>query len=102
MLFDTKGQMESLLLFMLLAATMLIPYFVYLEPLGAGMVTIKHEMCGGNQTFVVALNPEVQEVVGLTTKSGLYEEASTGQKSCEVKRWDDTEVYLEEFVCFVS
>eukprot|EP00434_Breviolum_minutum_P004569 symbB.v1.2.004031.t2/scaffold227.1/size261201/17 len=72
-----RSQIESLLLFMLLAATMLIPYFVYLEPLGAGMVTIKHEMCGGNQTFVVAFNPEVQEVVGLTTKSGLYEEEPT-------------------------
>ena len=48
---------------------MLVPYLVFLEPLGAGMVEIKKEMCGGNQTFVVADNPEVQEITGYRTQA---------------------------------
>ena len=48
---------------------MLVPYLVFLEPLGAGMVEIKKEMCAGNQTFVVADNPEVQEIIGYRTQA---------------------------------
>ena len=47
---------------------MLVPYLVYLEPLTAGMISIKWEMCGGNQTFVVANNPEVQQIIGYRTQ----------------------------------
>jgi len=64
-----RSQTESLALFFLLAATMLVPYLVFLEPLGAGMVEIKKEMCAGNQTFVVADNPEVQEIIGYRTQA---------------------------------
>lgn len=66
---NRQGQTESLALFFLLAATMLVPYLVFLEPLGAGMVEIKKEMCAGNQTFVVADNPEVQEIIGYRTQA---------------------------------
>ena len=62
------GQRESFGLFLLLGATMLVPYLVYLEPLSAGMISIKWEMCGGNQTFVVANNPESQQIVGYRTQ----------------------------------
>lgn len=69
-----RSQIESFLLFLLLGATMLVPYLVFLEPLGSGMVTIKWEMCGRNQTFVVAHNPDVQEIVGFVTRSGRSDE----------------------------
>ena len=63
-----RGQCESFGLFLLLGATMLVPYLLYLEPLTAGMISIKWEMCGGNQTFVVANNPEVQQIIGYRTQ----------------------------------
>ena len=63
-----SGQCESFGLCLLLGATILVPYLLYLEPLTAGMVSIKWEMCGGNQTFVVANNPEVQQIIGYKTQ----------------------------------
>lgn len=38
---------------MLLAGTLLLPYFGLLQPLGETMLMVKKELCGGNQTFVV-------------------------------------------------
>ncbi|CAK9019588.1 unnamed protein product [Durusdinium trenchii] len=64
-----RSQRESVVLFFLLLATVLIPYFVLLQPLGDGMLEIKKEMCGGNLTFVVGYNPDVQEVVGYVTQA---------------------------------
>ena len=65
---SSQGQCESLALFLLLAATMLLPYLLLLEPLAVGMVGIKWEMCGRNQTFVVASNPLIQQIVGFKTQ----------------------------------
>ncbi|CAE7289940.1 VPS11 [Symbiodinium natans] len=64
-----RSQFESFALFLLLLVTMLVPYLIYLEPLGSGMVSIKWEMCGKNQTFVVANNPANQQVIGYRTKA---------------------------------
>eukprot|EP00435_Cladocopium_sp_Y103_P072928 s29_g41.t2 len=73
----SRSQCESFGLFLLLGATVLVPYLVYLEPLTAGMVSIKWEMCGGNQTFVVANNPEVQQIIGYRTQEARSDQEPT-------------------------
>jgi len=73
----SRSQCESFGLFLLLGATMLVPYLVYLEPLSAGMISIKWEMCGGNQTFVVANNPESQQIVGYRTQEARNDQEPT-------------------------
>eukprot|EP00435_Cladocopium_sp_Y103_P073536 s29_g44.t1 len=73
----SRSQRESFGLFLLLGATMLVPYLVYLEPLTAGMVSIKWEMCGGNKTFVVASNPESQQIIGYRTQEARNDQEPT-------------------------
>lgn len=53
-----RSQAESLFLFCLLLATFLVPYFSLIQPLVESMVAVKYELCGGNQSFVVARNAE--------------------------------------------
>ncbi|CAK9067330.1 Vacuolar protein sorting-associated protein 11-like [Durusdinium trenchii] len=63
-----RSQAESLFLFCLLLATFLVPYFSLIQPLVESMVAVKYELCGGNQSFVVARNAETQLVLGLVTQ----------------------------------
>jgi len=57
-------------LFALLFTTLLVPYLVLLQPLGATMTDVKWQLCGGNQTFVLAQNAQTQVVTGLATTRG--------------------------------
>lgn len=53
-----RSQLETWSLFVLLVGTITLPYFVLLNPLGEQMVQVKHELCAGNQTFVVGRSTE--------------------------------------------
>ena len=64
-----RSQLESLGLLILLIGTLLIPYFLFLQPLAESMIAVKTELCGGNQTFVVGFNSETQQAIALVTKS---------------------------------
>ena len=64
-----RSQLESFGLLILLIGTLLIPYFLLLQPLAESMITAKTELCGGNQSFVVGHNSETQQTLGLVTKS---------------------------------
>ncbi|CAJ1403798.1 unnamed protein product [Effrenium voratum] len=65
-----RSQIESFGLLILLISTLLIPYFLLLQPLAESMITVKKELCSfGNQTFVVGHNSETQQNLGLVTKS---------------------------------
>ncbi|CAK9112678.1 unnamed protein product [Durusdinium trenchii] len=63
-----RSQLETWSLFVLLVGTITLPYFVLLNPLGEQMVQVKHELCAGNQTFVVGRSTETQMTVGLVTR----------------------------------
>ena len=56
-------------LFVVLGFTFFVPFFGLLEPLGESMLAVKTELCGGNQTFVVARNSDTQMVLGYATAS---------------------------------
>ena len=64
-----RSQRESFGLLILLIGTLLIPYFLLLQPLAESMISVKTELCGGNQNFVVGLNSETQQAIALATKS---------------------------------
>ncbi|CAK9040758.1 unnamed protein product [Durusdinium trenchii] len=51
-----RSQLESLALFLVLVATIIVPYCALLEPLGQTMLEVKSILCDGNQQFVVGLN----------------------------------------------
>ena len=70
---EDSGTQEAVFLFALLFATLLVPYLVLLQPLGATMAAVKWELCGGNQTFVLAQNAQTQVVTGLATTRGAQE-----------------------------
>lgn len=65
-----RNKVESLLLFLLLAITFIVPYFLYLQPLAQTMEKVKQQLCGGNRTFVVAQNPEAQTIFAYVTENG--------------------------------
>ncbi|CAJ1387821.1 unnamed protein product [Effrenium voratum] len=65
-----RSQLESFGLLILLIGTLLLPYFLLLQPLAESMIAVKTELCGGNQTFVVGLNSETQQAIALVTKTG--------------------------------
>ena len=54
---------------MVLVCTFFVPFFGLLEPLGESMLAVKTELCGGNQTFVVARNSDTQMMLGYATES---------------------------------
>ncbi|CAJ1327983.1 unnamed protein product [Effrenium voratum] len=63
-----RSHVESVTLMVLLATTMLVPYFVLLKPQSDTMLQVKWELCGGNRTFVVSRNAETQLISGLVTE----------------------------------
>lgn len=64
-----RSQLESVVLFLLLLSTFILPYVSLLQPLGETMLAVKRELCYGNQTFVVGKNTQTQVILGYTTAS---------------------------------
>ena len=64
-----SSRVETLLLLAVLLASLIIPYTLLVEPLGAEMLSVKRELCGGNLTFVVGFNTDVQQTIGRRTRA---------------------------------
>ena len=62
-----RSQCESLVHFLSLVALVVCTYTYQLGPLTDQMVSLKNELCGGNQTFVVGFNPQTQLTHALVT-----------------------------------
>ncbi|CAK9051514.1 Vacuolar protein sorting-associated protein 11-like [Durusdinium trenchii] len=62
-----RNKLESLFLFIVLLLTFLVPYLVLLKPQADAMLSVKQELCFGNQTFVVGQNQQSQMIFGLVT-----------------------------------
>ena len=62
-----RSQFESLFHCVSLLLLVSASYFLLLEPLSDTMLSVKHELCGGNQTFVAAFNPDTQFTFGKVT-----------------------------------
>jgi len=71
-----RSQWETLVHVSLILMTVLLSYTLLLVPLSNTMQTVKNELCGGNQTFVVSYNRETQEIIGLRTRPSVEEEQS--------------------------
>ena len=63
----TRSQFESVVHFGALVVVVLLSYFLLLVPLQQDMLSVKREMCYGNQTFVVSHNTDTQRTIGLVT-----------------------------------
>ncbi|CAE7576878.1 unnamed protein product [Symbiodinium natans] len=63
----SRSQVESSFNFCLLACALLLPYLFMLKPLGESMSTVKFELCGGMQEFVVSYNQDIQMTYALQT-----------------------------------
>ena len=55
-----RSQVEAVFLFLVLLGTLLVPYLIMLQPLGETMASVKRELCGGIQNFVLAQNAQTQ------------------------------------------
>jgi len=96
-----RSQVESGFLFALLAGTVLMPYFLLLEPQGELMLATKMEMCGGNQTFVVGQNQDTQIIVGFNTELGHDpSQASALEKSVQQHIWASD--HLDGYISFAA
>ena len=62
-----RNKIESFFLFFVLLVTFLVPYLVLLRPQADAMLSVKQELCFGNQTFVVGQNQQSQMIFGLVT-----------------------------------
>ncbi|CAK9029597.1 unnamed protein product [Durusdinium trenchii] len=62
-----RNKIESLILFVLLLVTFLVPYSFLLKPQADAMLLVKRELCFGNQTFVVGQNQDSQVIFGIVT-----------------------------------
>ncbi|CAE7375495.1 unnamed protein product [Symbiodinium sp. CCMP2592] len=62
-----RSQLEAFVHFTSLLALICASYFLLLVPLSDTMLSVKQELCGGLQTFVVSYNAETQLVIGLYT-----------------------------------
>ena len=72
-----RNKVESLMLFLLLLSTLLVPYLAFLKPLTDTMISVKQELCGGNQTFVISQNPQTQVILGYVSQDGRGNESVT-------------------------
>ena len=63
-----RNKIESFFLFFVLLVTFLVPYLVLLRPQADAMLSVKQELCFGNQTFVVGQNQQSQVIFGLVTE----------------------------------
>lgn len=95
-----RSQLEAVVLFLLLVATLLLPYIVLLQPLGETMKAVKWELCGGNQTFILAQNVETQVIAGLRTSSDPdLGEMSVMERAVHRHKFEDPNV-LPHFISF--
>ena len=62
-----RSQCESLVHFASLVALVTATYVFQLSPLTDAMLSLKNELCGGNQTFVIGFNPSTQLTHALVT-----------------------------------
>ncbi|CAJ1359734.1 unnamed protein product [Effrenium voratum] len=95
-----RSQVESCLLFVLLVGTVMVPYFLLLEPQGELMLATKMEMCGGNQTFVVGKNQDTQVIVGLNTEALGANQARLLQEAVQKHIWASDQ--LGGYISFVG
>ncbi|CAE7655236.1 unnamed protein product [Symbiodinium sp. CCMP2456] len=63
-----RSQVESLVHFVAVLATVWSSYLLLLVPLCETMLTVKHELCGGQRDFVVAYSSETQVSWGVRTE----------------------------------
>ncbi|CAK9042130.1 unnamed protein product, partial [Durusdinium trenchii] len=63
-----KYKLENIIFLLLLSAALALPFLLFLQPLTQTMLDVKWEMCGGNRTFIVAFNSDVQQAVGKATR----------------------------------
>ena len=63
-----RSQVESMVHFLAVLATVLASYLFLLVPLCETMMTVKRELCDGQRDFVVAYNTETQVSWGLRTE----------------------------------
>ncbi|CAK9005799.1 Vacuolar protein sorting-associated protein 11-like [Durusdinium trenchii] len=96
-----RSQSESVALLMLLAGTLLLPYFGLLQPLGETMLMVKKELCGGNQTFVVGQNSDTQMILGYVTAGERNQEPSPLELAVSVHKFQDP-VELPQYIHFVA
>ena len=66
-----RSECESVVHFISLVALVSCTYLFQLGPLTEAMLSLKNELCGGNQGFVVGFNPETQLTHALNTPSSL-------------------------------
>ncbi|CAE7187798.1 unnamed protein product, partial [Symbiodinium necroappetens] len=67
-----RSQFETLVHCISLLLLVFTSYFLLLAPLSDTMLSVKHELCGGNQTFVAAFNPDTQFTFGKVTADSRY------------------------------
>lgn len=59
----TSNQLlRNIIFLLLLSAALALPFLLFLQPLTQTMLDVKWEMCGGNRTFIVAFNSDVQHL----------------------------------------
>ena len=63
-----RSQIESMVHFIAVVATVLSSYLFLLVPLCETMIDVKRELCDGNRDFVVAYSTETQISYGLITQ----------------------------------
>ncbi|CAE6951125.1 unnamed protein product [Symbiodinium natans] len=63
-----RSQVESMVHFLAVLATVLASYLFLLVPLCETMMTVKRELCDGQRNFVVAYNTETQVSWGMDTE----------------------------------
>ena len=53
------GHLESCLIVLFFTTVVLVPFFLWVQPITDMMLAVKLEYCGGNQDFVVSLNQDL-------------------------------------------
>ena len=67
-----RSQVESMVHFLAVLATVLASYLFLLVPLCETMMTVKRELCDGQRDFVVAYSTETQISWGLETEDRIW------------------------------
>jgi hypothetical protein len=55
---------ENFIIVVLITCALVIPFTTLLQPLTSTMLSVKHQMCGGNRTFIVTFNSDTQSLAG--------------------------------------
>ena len=55
---------ENFIIVVLITCALVIPFTTLLQPLTSTMLLVKHQMCGGNRTFIVTFNSDTQCLAG--------------------------------------